>query len=342
MMKELPRDPLSYRPLHEMLIGATRAHLLKSAMSLRVFDVLEPDTFKSGADVAEALGTHPGNTGHFLDTLTTIGLLEKRQGSYRNLPVTEKFLTSGSAYFIGALFSLVRQMSVDSLANVEELVRNGPLPPENQENMADESIWAEGARAGASWVLGEMGCRIASIVSALPGFSAFSKMLDLGGGHGMYALYIVAEHETMKGVVFDQPSVAAVARDFVAQYGMQDRVSAAGGNYLEDDFGTGYDLVWACATLNFAKTNLDRLVSRIYDSINPGGYFISFQDGMTEEKTRPETMLEWLGNIITSGEDMRMERGEIAGSMLRCGFRSVHSRTLSTPMGEMDLDIARR
>jgi hypothetical protein len=28
--------------------------------------------------------------------------------------------------------------------------------------------------------------------------------------------------------------------------------------------------------------------------------------------------------------------------MLRCGFRSVHSQTIDTPMGAMDLDIARK
>ena len=233
-------------------------------------------------------------------------------------------------------------MSVESLADIEQLVGKGPLPQGQQANIADERLWAEAARSGASWVFGEMGCRVGKIIAGLQGFGGWDKMLDLGGGHGMFALYIVAEHPHMKGVVFDQPPVAAVAREFIEIYGMQDQVEAVGGNYLEDDFGTDYDLIWASATLNFTKGGLGPLFLRIYESLNPGGCFISFQDGMTNERTQPDTMLEWLGNIMTTGVDRRMERGEIADAILSAGFQSVCSRTLTTPMGDMDLDIARK
>lgn len=341
-MKELPRNTLSYKPLHQMMIGATRSRLFTSAMSLGIFDALDTNRFRSAVDIALTIGTHSDNTGHFLDTLVTIGLLEKHQGGYRNTELAEKFLKSESEYHIGPLFSLVKQMSVESLADIEQLVRKGPLAQEQQANIADESIWAEAARAGASWVFGEIGCRIGKIIADLQGFEGWDKMLDLGGGHGMFALYIVAEHPRMKGVVFDQPPVVEVAREFIETYGMQDRVETAGGNYLEDDFGTDYDLIWASATLNFAKGGLEPLFLRIYENLNPGGCFISFQDGMTNERTRPDTMLEWLGNIMTTGVDRRMERGEITDAMLAAGFRSVHSRTLATPMGDMDLDIARK
>ena len=39
---------------------------------------------------------------------------------------------------------------------------------------------------------------------------------------------------------------------------------------------------------------------------------------------------------------MYFDQGEIARSMLGAGFISVHSRTIATPMGELDLDIARK
>ena len=43
----------------------------------------------------------------------------------------------------------------------------------------------------------------------------------------------------MKGAVFEQPSVAAVARDFIRQYDAVDRVDAMDGNYVTDEIG-GY------------------------------------------------------------------------------------------------------
>ena len=42
------------------------------------------------------------------------------------------------------------------------------------------------------------------------------------------------------------------------------------------------------------------------------------------------------------GQDMGLDQGFIADSMLRAEFKSVRSRTLETPMGPMDLDIGRK
>ena len=341
-MKELPRETSSYRQLHEMMVGAARSQLLSTALSLKVFDMLDGQNYRDAAGVATALGAHPENTRHFLDALTVLGLLEKKSGSYRNLPLAEKFLRSESEYYLAPLLSLIKEMSVDSLTELESLVKNGPLPANEQIAPGSKKRWAEAARASASWVVGEMGCRVASIVSNLPGFGGFEKMLDLGGGHGMFALYIVAEHELMKGVVYDREPVAAVAREFIEKYGMRDRVEAVAGNYLSDDFGSGYDLVWASATLTFAKNDLDSLIAKVYESINEGGYFLSFQDGMTEDADCPDIMLGWLGSLLSTGGDMRLMQGEVAASMLRCGFSSVRSMSLATPMGRMDLDIARK
>jgi len=109
-----------------------------------------------------------------------------------------------------------------------------------------------------------------------------------------------------------------------------------------DDIGTGYDLIRACATLNFARHDLDTLIGKVHCALNSGGVFIAFQDGMTHERTQPDTMLGHLGDALRSVQDFSFDQGEIAASMLRCGFRSVHSQTIDTPMGAMDLDIARK
>jgi hypothetical protein len=73
-----------------------------------------------------------------------------------------------------------------------------------------------------------------------------------------------------------------------------------------------------------------------------GGYFISFQDGMAHEHTKPETMLGHLADQLKIGVDFSLDRGFVADAMIRCGFRSVRSCTIDTPMGAMDMDIAHK
>jgi hypothetical protein len=84
------------------------------------------------------------------------------------------------------------------------------------------------------------------------------------------------------------------------------------------------------------------MISKIFHALNPGGIFISFQDGMTHEMTQPDTMLGHLGDAMRMGGNFSFKQGEICEAMLRCGFKSVRSHTIMTPMGEMDLDIARK
>ena len=104
----------------------------------------------------------------------------------------------------------------------------------------------------------------------------------------------------------------------------------------------GYDLIWASNTLNFARDGMDSLMKKIYDALNPGGVFISFCEGLTHERTKPDFVVTSMMSIALMGQDMCFDQGEIGDSMRRVGFKSVRSRTLDAPWGAADLDIGRK
>jgi hypothetical protein len=60
---------------------------MMTGIELRIFNLLT--SFRTAEDVARDIGAHPGNTRRFLDALVTIDLLEKRNGLYRNMPVSD-------------------------------------------------------------------------------------------------------------------------------------------------------------------------------------------------------------------------------------------------------------
>jgi len=339
-MTGLSETPIDYGDLFQILMGPIKARLMMTGIELRVFNVLT--SFRTAEDVAREIGAHPENTRRFLDALVTIDLLEKQNGLYRNLPITQTFLVEGPPTYVGALFQMIETRSVDPLKDLNRLVKEGPAGESAERAFASQELWAELTRTSAAWAIGSMGQKVAEIISALPGFSDFRKMLDLGGGHGMFALYIVSRHPSMKGTVFDRTPVVEVAKEFIGKYGMGDRVGITAGDYMTDDIGQDYDLIWASSTLNFAKRDLDALIERIYRAVKPGGYFLSLQDGMTHEHTKPDTMLGHLADQLTTGVDFSLDQGAVADAALRCGFRWVRSRTIITPMGPMDMDIAHK
>lgn len=338
-MKKLPEIDVSFEELFRMLVAPIRSKLLLTGIELKIFNQLsEPN---SAEVVTKAISTHPGNTRLFLDGLAASDLVVKRKMLYQNTPVSQTFLVEGSTTFLGQMF-IFNEKAFFALNDLYKLVKEGPPPPSKEANMDSEEIWTQWAFSIANSERAGIAQQAVEIVSELPEFSSFEKMLDLGGGPGIIGIAIVAAHQSMEGVIFDRPAIVKIAETYIKEYEMEDRVEVLAGDYSQDSIGEGYDLIWIRAAINFNKDNIDTLVKKIYDALNPGGVFISFQDGLTHERTKPDIMtLSWIPMALI-GQDMGLDQGFIADSMLRVGFKSVRSRTLETPMGPMDLDIGRK
>ena len=339
-MKKLPEVNVSFEELYKMLVAPIRSKLLFTGIELKVFNQLSKP--KSAKAVAEAIGAHPVNTRLFLDCLAASDLVVKRKGLYQNTSVTQLFLVEGSSTNLGQMFSLHAQMCYNALDDMPKLVREGPSPPSPEADIGAEEMWAQFAVGLANYQRAGLAQQAVEIVSKLPEFPSFEKMLDLGGGPGLVGVAIVAVHPSMKGVIFDLPAVVKVAETFIKEYEMEDRMDVLGGDYNHDPIGDGYDLIWASAALYSARDNMDSLMKKIYDALNPGGVFVTFHEGLTNERTKPDIHVLFAAYRVLMGQDISFDWGFIADSMLRVGFKSVRSRTLGTPEGPMDLDIGRK
>jgi predicted TPR repeat methyltransferase len=187
-----------------------------------------------------------------------------------------------------------------------------------------------------------MAQEVVKIISELPEFLQFQKMLDLGGGPGLIGIAIVASHPNMRGVNFDLPPIVKIAETFITEYEMQDRIWVLGGDFNRDSIGEEYDLILASGCLQFAK-DLDVVTKKIFDALNLGGVFVSiFPFGQTKDRTKPKTVVLNLLSTSLMGYETEFDQGQIADSMLRVGFSSVRSRTWNSSFGPMELDIARK
>ncbi len=329
-----------YAILHYMNVSVKRIIQMMSGIKLGIFDVLQSPLRAS--EVASRLELDPVNTEIFLNSLCIIDIVEKNQSFYQNMEDTNAYLVKDKPEYIGTMLEFMKEQIIDVMDHVPKLVKNGPDPGILPGDFSSPLFWAESTRSNAAWIIAGGFAPALEIITSLPEFNSWEKMLDLGGGSGLCCISIIKAHPSLKGVVFDQPPVVPVTQEFIKKYNMEDRIETMAGNYLEDSIGQDYDLIFACATLNFAKNNLDELFHKILNALNPGGLFITFQDGMTHDKTRPDVMLGHTPHALAMGKDMSFNQGEIAEAMIRTGFKTVQSRTLKTPLHDMDLDIARK
>jgi len=267
-------------------------------------------------------------------------IIRKQEGQYQHTKQSEEFLITTAPAYLGDYLHHVVGFHEQFPAKLEDLVRQGP--PTTMPNMADESMWARSARQSAAYQYSGEAQHIARIVSKLPEFPAMTRMLDIGGGAGFFTMAMVSAHASMTGVVFEQPVVAEVAREFTRDYGMEGRVSVVAGDYAKDDLRGPYDLIFASSTLNFYKHTFDDLFRKVHDALGPGGVFMTHQDGLRNEHTKPVNLISEFLIPHMLGADFGLAEGEIAEAMLRVGFQSVRSFTKISSAGEMEVTIGRR
>ena len=334
----LPEMNLDYGELYRMLFPPIRTKLLLTGIELKVFNHLSSPT--SAEDLAKAINSHPRNTKFFLNGLAAINLIQKKDGLYQNLPLAQTFLVEGNQTYMGQLLTFMAQ-SDSALVNLTKLVKEGP-PREPQTPQFSEEMLTQGVSMMANTERAGDAQIAVRIVSKLPEFSSFQKMLDLGCGPGLIGMAIVAAHPGMKGVVFDLPPINKIAESFIREYQMEDRMDVLGGDFNQDSIGDGYDLIFSSNSLQFAQ-DIDVVMKKIYDGLNPQGVFVSiFGFGQTHDRTKPENLVIGLLSMVLMGQEQEFIQGHIADSMLRAGFRSVHSQTLDMAWGPMELDIGRK
>ncbi|MDQ1279683.1 MAG: Methyltransferase [Thermoproteota archaeon] len=307
VLKNFPELNQSFEDLFKMLLAPTRLKLLLTGIELKVFNQLSKPT--SVDALVQAIGTHPGNTGIFFDSLTAIDLIQKKNGLYRNSPIAQAFLVEDSPTYLRAALQLLHsQLSPE---NLSKLIKERP-PPMLETAFSEDMFAQEYAsleQAGYAQIM-------VDAVSELPEFPSFRKILDLAGGLGIVGVAVVAAHPSMKGVIFDLPPMVKVAETFIRKYGMEDKMEVLGGDGFRDSIGDGYDLVLVCSSLQSYMDKFDSVVKKVYDALNPGGVFISYFYGLTYERTKPEITVLLLLSMAMAGQDAGFDQEYIADSML--------------------------
>ena len=250
-MKKLPVIKHACADIYNLVKINVQSNILITAIKWKVFDSLvEPVSAKA---VAEKLQFHQRNLELFLNALAGMEIIQKENGLFFNTEQSAEFLVSTNPGYLGSFFLHVNKWHEQLGLNMEELIKNGP-PENTEQDMADGAIWADSARLSAAYNYCGPAQYITKIVSSLPEFPNMKTMVDLGGGAGIYTISIVSAHPDMKGVVFEQPPVASVTRDFIRQYDAEDRITVMEGNYITDSLGDSYDLIFASATLNLTSS----------------------------------------------------------------------------------------
>ncbi len=276
---EIPgTNPLSF--LDTALAGVRQYHAVITALDLGVFELLrEPMT---SSECAEKLGCRENLMALLCESLVSAGLLEKNGEVFRANAIARSYLIRDSPFCQQHALSFQRRLT-GLWADLPAILKDGPVTYDRAQMFRDVIIpsMAESCRCGILQ-------NVTGQVAALPEFPAAKRLLDLGGGHGLYAITFCQKNPELEATVFDLPPVIDATCGFISRY-HAGRVHVLPGDFFCDPIGSGYDIIFSSSN---PGGKVPSLIPKIAEALNPGGLFINKQ-AVDEETADPWLSLEW-------------------------------------------------
>ena len=280
---------ITAKEIYDIILDAEKFYVLDAALELGLFEKLKHLT--SPHELATIMGTDPKLTKKMCDVLVAMGLLKKRGELYENSTLATLYLVEDSPYCQKNLLKLERSMIKDRWTRFIEALRHGPIKVETKRGEAFTREFGLAMAEGA--LRGELQ-RTIKILSQLEDIRRARKFLDLGGGHGLYAIAMAKIFPRLHVYILDLPHVIdSVTRDFVNRFGDGERVHLIPADFTKDEIGSGYDVVFASHSLYGKSDQLLNVLKKIYESLNGGGIFVSKHWYLNEGREGPLRALLW-------------------------------------------------
>jgi len=275
--KTNPEYLLEY--LNNALNGIRRYYALLTALELGIFDLLSSP--KTAVKLAKELKCDEKLISLFCEVLRELKFLKKTKKGYTCSEISRTFLTQDSFYSQTTFIKNTKKV-VNLWLNLLKILKDGPIKGGAGNFFAKRAIHS----LAQNCLLGELQ-KTVKIISNLSEFHNAKKLLDLGGGHGLYSIAFTMVNPKLKAYVFDLPHVVERTKDYIREFKAK-RVYTIPGNFFLDNFGKNYDIVFSSYNPGGKKAEL---IPKIYNSLKKGGLYINKQ--IFPEKDQPLLDFEW-------------------------------------------------
>ena len=318
------RDAAGVMPdeLAQSIRGFQESRVILTALELDLFTAIGSGA--TAAQAAAAAGTDARATEMLLHALASLDLVRKQGAVFHNAPVAARFLAAASPD--SARMAMLHTARLwHRWSGLTECVRTGTTVPDDR--------GAEGTEAFIAAMHNNARQRAVPLAGAIA--AGASRMLDVGGGSGAYAIAFAQANPQLRVEVFDQPAVLAIAQRHIREAGLEERISTRVGDLRADEFGCGYDLVLISAICHMLSEEENRnLLARVCRALAPGGR-VAIQDFLLRaDKTGPRACaLFSLNMLVNTQAGASYSEEEYTLWLREAGFGEVRRIPLPGPAG---------
>ena len=277
-------------------------------------------------ELAAETDSHPDALYRLLRALAAAGVLHELDGRRFELTELGQGLRSdvpGSVH--GWALMIGRPMHWNTWSALAESVRTG----ENTFRLVHGTdVWSYRAQRPDELAIfdGAMTSMSGVVVTAVLDvydFGRFHEIVDVAGGRGALLAAILARHEAVRGVLFDQPQVVAGAGALLDRFG--DRCRAVGGSFFErvPDGADAY--VLKSILHDWEDEECVAILRVIRNAIAENGVVLVLERDLGGANENPLAKLSDLNMLVNPGGRERSE-DEYAALFTEAGFRYVGAK----------------
>ncbi len=312
------------RPVWDVWLSAYQMPSLSVADELGVFEALNAEP----AD-AEGLGArlklNPESLKALLPMLSALGFLVPRRGRYQITPTARTYLLKDSPLYWGHAFTAHRNGTfVDRFRQS----LTGVAPPEGR----PADAWASGQ------VSEEMAQRVttfmhshsvpAAIGAVTHGdFSGVKRVLDVGGGSGCFAVALALKFPALRGTIMELPTMCALAKGYIAEAGVADRVDTTSVDMFRAAWPTGYDAIFMSNIFHDWGVDTNRqLAASSFAALPSGGRIYLHEMLINDEGSGPLASAAFSMMMLLGTQGRQYSLAELTDILEGAGFTGVEAR----------------
>jgi ubiquinone/menaquinone biosynthesis C-methylase UbiE/predicted transcriptional regulator len=290
------------------------SRIILTANNYRIFDYLEGKG-RTAATLSEIIGTDGRAIELLLNSLVSIGLLEKKSGNYRNAGVASRYLVRGKTDYQGDILKH-NDVLWDNWSGLDEVVKTGRPYKKAHDH--------------ESFILGMHNLALQKVKGVLKNLDlkGMKKVLDLGGGPGTYSLAFAKKK--MDVTLLDFPATLGTSKRVIASAGMEKNIRLLPGDFMKDELGSGYDMIFISQIFHaYGPDECTALLRKCRASLQKGGRVVVQEFYLEESRTNPlQGALFAINMLVNTPRGRTYTPNEMSAWMKKAGFTGIEKKVL--------------
>lgn len=257
--------------IQQITFGFMASKVLFSAIEFGLFTELAKGALNT-AEIQRRCGLHPRGIRDFLDTLVALGMLERHGKIYSNTEETDFYLDRVKTTYIGNFVEISSLREYQLFDKLSEALRAGA--PQNEIKTGDED-WVDAMYRTPErlrfFLKGMTGHSLPSAMAIARQFpwAKYQTFVDIGTAEGCFPVQVAMTHPHLIGEGFDLPAVRPFFDEYVASFGLQDRVKFRVGNFFKESLPTADVVVMGMILHDWNLEVKMMLLKKAYDALPP-------------------------------------------------------------------------